>query len=147
MLNKIILIGRLTKEPESVNSAITLTSFDVAVDNPGKDAGTTFITCKCFDKTAENVAKFMHKGAKVAVDGRIQQRNFVRKDGSKGSTYEVICDRVAFLDNKPEDPSLPDSEEITDEPVLAKDSKGLEPSEEAKFDPYTGKPLKPAKSK
>ena len=142
MLNKIILIGRLTKEPESYKKEDSnLVSFDLAVDNAGKDAGTTFITCKCFQKTADNVENYLHKGAKVAVEGRLLQRNYMAKDGSKRSTYEVVCDRVAFLDPKEQAPVV-STEDITDEPVLAEDSK-----ESPKYDPFTGKPLKPQKSK
>lgn len=143
MLNKIILIGRLTKEPESYKKEDSnLVSFDLAVDNAGKDAGTTFITCKCFQKTADNVENYLHKGAKVAVEGRLLQRNYLAKDGSKRSTYEVVCDRVAFLDSKEKEPSLNTEDIVTSESPVAEDSK-----ESPKYDPFTGKPLKPQKSK
>ena len=72
MLNTIILLGRLTKEPElrKSNSDVSLANFDLAVDNPylEKDGtrGTTFISCRCFRDTAENVCKHLHKGSKVA---------------------------------------------------------------------------------
>lgn len=139
MLNSIVLVGRLTKEPESFKKEDSnMVSFDLAVDNVGKDAGTTFITCKCFQSTADNVAKYLHKGAKVGVQGRIQQRNYVAKDGSKRSTYEVVCDRVAFLDNKQEEPKEPSVEDVPTETPQSTD-------ENPKFDPYTGKPLKASK--
>lgn len=141
MLNVIILTGRLTKEPtlyeKEENKAA---SFDIAVDNIGKDAGTTFITCKAFQKVAGNVANHLHKGSKVAVSGRIQQRTYLVKDGTKRSIYEVICDSVEFLDPKPVE-EVPDVNDIPE---------GLEvPQEEEtpKFDPYTGKPLKPETKK
>ena len=135
MLNLIILVGRLTKTPQlySKEDATDVVNFDVAVDNLGKDAGTTFLSCKAFGKVAQNVNKFCDKGSKVAISGRLQQRNFIRKDGSKGSTYEVICDSVEFLDPKAEEPSDPEPIEVT----------GDVSTPEPKFDPMTGKPLKP----
>lgn len=140
MLNSIILMGRLTKEPSifEKEESTAVVSFDLAVDNLGKDAGTTFITCKAFDKVAQNVNKFCEKGSKVAVAGRLQQRNFLKKDGSKGNTYEVLCDSVEFLDPKPQEEPEPSVDEIVvDESV----------SPEPQYDPYTGKPLKPKAKK
>ena len=137
MLNLIILEGRLTKTPQlySKEDATDVVNFDIAVDNLGKDAGTTFLSCKAFGKVAQNLNKFCDKGSKVAVSGRLQQRNFIRKDGSKGSAYEVICDSVEFLDPKEEEPSDPEPIEVV----------GDVTTPEPKFDPMTGKPLKPSK--
>ena len=139
MLNVIILTGRLTKEPTLMKgmNETSIVNFDIAVDNLGKDAGTTFITCKAFQKVADNVANHLHKGSKVAVSGRIQQRTYLAKDGTKRSVYEVICDSVEFLDPKPVEED-PDVSEVPAEPVEVK---------EEKFDPYTGKPLKPETKK
>ena len=145
MLNSIILLGRLTKEPElrKTSSDVSLANFDLAVDNPYLEAdgtrGTTFISCRCFRDTAENVCKHLHKGSKVAVSGSLVQRNFIRKDGSKGSAYEVIADSVEFLDPKPQDPEEPDADELPFEPAPE--------VQEPKFDPMTGKPLKPKAKK
>ena len=138
MLNVVILMGRLTKEPtiyEKEESAVV--SFDLAVDNIGKDAGTTFITCKAFDKVAQNVNKFCGKGSKVAIRGVLQQRNFLRKDGTKGNTYEILCESVEFLDPKPVEEAEPDVSGIELDPAVT--------PEEPKFDAFTGKPLKPSK--
>ena len=137
MLNLIILVGRLTKTPQlySKEDATDVVNFDIAVDNLGKDAGTTFLSCKAFGKVAQNVNKFCDKGSKVAISGRLQQRNFIRKDGSKSSAYEVICDSVEFLDSKAEEPSDPEPIEVV----------GDVTTPEPKFDPMTGKPLKPSK--
>ena len=147
MLNTIILLGRLTKEPElrKSNSDVSLANFDLAVDNPylEKDGtrGTTFISCRCFRDTAENVCKHLHKGSKVAITGSLVQRNFIRQDGSKGSAYEVIADSVEFLDPKPQDPQEPDGDELPFEKEPVKEN------QEPKFDPMTGKPLKPQAKK
>ena len=148
MLNSIILMGRLTKEPSifEKEESTAVVSFDLAVDNLGKDAGTTFITCKAFGKVAQNVNKFCEKGSKVAVAGRPQQRNFLKKDGSKGNTYEVLCDSVEFLDPKPVE-SFVQGGDIDDEPELPETKEYEATAPAPKFDPYTGELLKPAKKK
>lgn len=142
MLNVIILTGRLTKEPTSIeyDPESRIANFDIAVDNLGKDAGTTFLTCKAFQKVADNVVKHLHKGSKVAVSGRIQQRTYLAKDGTKRSVYEVICDSVEFLDPKPVE-EVPDVNDIPEGLEVPQDE------ETPKFDPYTGKPLKPETKK
>ena len=163
MLNTTILLGRLTKEPElrKTNSDISVANFDLAVDNSFLDAdgerGTTFISVRCFRDTAENVCKHLHKGSKVAITGSLYQRNFIRKDGSKGSVHEINADSVEFLDPKPqvqedEDSDGPydsagslDGEKYVDENGQEQELKAVPP--EAKFDPFTGKPLKPNKKK
>ena len=163
MLNTIILLGRLCKEPElrKTNSDVSLANFDLAVDNPftdkDGDRGTSFFSVRCFRDTAENVCKHLHKGSKVAITGAIVQRNFIRQDGSKGSAYEVIADSVEFLDPKPEvkedeDYDGPydsvgslDGEEYEDKNGEVKKLHVIPP--EPKFDPMTGKPLKPKAKK
>lgn len=144
MLNLVILLGRLTKDPEILRKDDkSVCELGFATDNISKDAngerGTTFFTIKCFQKVAENVAKCLHKGSKCVVKGAIQQRNFVRRDGTKGSTYEILADSVEFLD----------PEEIMDDPTIGEftpqEVEEVKKDQQAKFDPYTGKPLKPAK--
>ena len=161
MLNTIILLGRLTKDPElrKTNSDISVANFDLAVDNPflyaDGERSTTFISIRCFRETAENVCKHLRKGSKVAITGSLYQRNFIRKDGSKGSVHEINADSVEFLDPKPQDPQEPDAEDLPDDdlPFKQEETKPQEKSQpvkeepEPKFDPYTGKPLKPAKKK
>ena len=142
MLNTIILLGRLTKEPElrKTNSDISVANFDLAVDNSFLDAdgerGTTFISVRCFRDTADNVCKHLHKGSKVAITGSLYQRNFIRKDGSKGSVHEINADSVEFLDPKPVN-EVQEAEQA--EAEIAEEPSKPEP----KFDPMTGKPLKP----
>lgn len=106
MINRVVLVGRLTRDPElrKTNSGNTLASFSIAVDsrskNPDGTWGTTFLNCTLFGAQAENVVKFTRKGSMVGVEGSLNQRNFTRQDGTKGSVIEVICDRVAFLEPK-----------------------------------------------
>lgn len=106
MINRVILVGRLTRDPElkRTNSGMSVASFSIAVDNrmknPDGSRGTTFMNCSIFGAQAENLAKFTRKGALVGVEGSLNQRNFQRQDGTKGSAIEVIADRVAFLEPK-----------------------------------------------
>lgn len=138
MLNVLVLMGRITKDPQNQKfGETTIVNFDIAVDNIRKEKdgsrGTTFLPVVCFNNIGENIANHLHKGSKVAIRGAIQQRNFIRKDGTKGSVYEVIADSVEFLDPKPVEPKDDD---------LPFDKGEEQPQEQPKFDPYTGKPLK-----
>lgn len=146
MLNRIVLKGRLTKDVElrKSNEGNAIANFDLAVDNPRKEAdgtrGTSFFPVKLFGASAENLAKFVKKGSAVAVDGSIQQRNFMRKDGTKGSTYEIYADSVEFLDAKPVEAPSPEEVGLTpDEEVQVAEAVNENPA--PKFDAYTGKPL------
>ena len=153
MLNLIVLKGRLTKEVtlKKGNDGKTFGYFDLAVDNPRKEQdgtrGSSFFPVKIFGQTAETMAKFTTKGSSVAITGSIQQRNFLRADGTKGSTYEVYADSVEFLDSKPvEAPSPEDAfEDVSfdeaDEEVQVAEAVNQNPEPKAKFNPYTGKPL------
>lgn len=106
MINRVILVGRLTRDPElkKTNSGTAVTSFSIAVDNAMKNQdgtrGTCFLNCSIFNQQAENVAKFTRKGSLVGVEGRLNQRNFTRKDGTNGTAIEVVCDSVKFLEPK-----------------------------------------------
>ena len=105
-MNKAILVGRLTKDPEmrTTSSGIAVTSFTVAVNRPYSDQSgerqTDFINCVIWRKQAENVAKYCTKGSLVAVEGRIQTRSYDHQDGSKRYVTEVVCDNVTFLSSK-----------------------------------------------
>ena len=113
MLNVIILMGRATKDPEIWRTAddTAVVKFDLAVDNLGKEAGSSFFAIKCFSKVGENVSKFVRKGHKVAVQGRIEQRTYLAKDGSKRAVYEVLADSVEFLEPKAVETSKEESVE------------------------------------
>lgn len=108
MLNRVVVLGRLTKDPElrKTNSDVSFATFSLAVDNPVKEAdgtrGTLFIDCRIFGAQSESLVKYTSKGSKVAVDGAINQRNFMRQDGTKGKAIEIYVDSVTFLDPKPQ---------------------------------------------
>lgn len=122
MLNKIILIGRLTADVErfKTEEGTKILSFDIAVDQPasGEEKSTLFIKCKCFNKTAEACSKVLHKGSLIAVQGRLQMRRYINKDSVQVTTYEVIADGVEFLDPKEKDPKAGDvAVRVAEEPA------------------------------
>lgn len=104
-MNRCVLVGRIVRDPElkRTNSGNSVTSFTLAIDNPvrnGNDKTTSFIPCTCWNKTAENVAKYCTKGSLVGVDGRLNQRSYEDKNGAKRSVVEVIAESVQFLERK-----------------------------------------------
>jgi len=106
MLNRIIIMGRLTRDPElrRTQSGTAVTSFSVAVDRDFKSqAGereTDFIDVVAWRSTAEFVAKYFTKGRMAVVEGRLQLRDWNDKDGNKRRSAEVVADNVYFGDSK-----------------------------------------------
>ena len=111
MVNRVVLVGRLVKDPElrKTNSDVSFATFTLAVDNRIREQdgtrGTIFIDCRVFREQAENLVKFTRKGSMVAVDGSLNQRNFERRDGTKGKAIEIIVDSVTFLEPKKDAPA------------------------------------------
>ena len=107
MVNRVVLVGRLTKDAELRKTAsdISFATFTLAVDNRVKEAdgtrGTIFIDCRVFRDQADSLVKNTRKGSKIAVDGSLNQRNFERRDGTKGKVIEIVVDSVTFLDPNP----------------------------------------------
>ena len=104
-LNRVVLVGRMVRDPElkRTNSGTSVTSFTIAVDNltkAGNEKSASFIPCTCWNKTAENVAKYCSKGTLVGVDGRLNQRSYEDKSGQKRSVVEVIAESVQFLERR-----------------------------------------------
>lgn len=101
MLNKIVIMGRLTRDPElrQTQNQIPVASFTVAVD---RDFGeeTDFIDCVAWRKTAEFVSNYFFKGKMAVVAGRLQIRKWEDKDGNKRKSAEVVADNVYFGDSK-----------------------------------------------
>lgn len=106
MLNRIILIGRLTRDPEMryVPSGHPVASFSLAVDRPFAnqqgERETDFIDVVAWRKLAEQVSQHLSKGRLVAVEGRLQIRSYETQDGQKRKVSEVVADAVRFLDRK-----------------------------------------------
>lgn len=105
-MNKVILIGRLTRDPEmrTTMNGMNVTRFSIAVNRTYQDQngerGVDYINCVAWRKQAENIAKYCTKGTQVAVDGRIQTGSYDAQDGSKRYTTDIVCDNVTFLGSK-----------------------------------------------
>ncbi|MBR2916979.1 MAG: single-stranded DNA-binding protein [Clostridia bacterium] len=103
MINKAILMGRLTRDPElrHTNSGTPVCSFSIAINNGyGENAQTDFINCVAWNKTAEFVSKYFTKGRMIIVIGRISTRSWDGPDGKKNYATEVVANEVAFGESK-----------------------------------------------
>lgn len=104
MINRVVLVGRLTKDPELryTPSGVPMTRFTVAVNrtfsNQQGEREADFIGCIAWRKQAENLANFMRKGSLIGVEGRIQTGSFEGQDGKRVYTSDVIADGIQFLE-------------------------------------------------
>ena len=109
-MNKVLLIGRLTDEPAirytTGENAMCVAQFSLAVDRGvRRDAGpdvqkADFPRCILFNKSAELAKDYLHKGTKIALEGRIQTGSYVNKDGQKVYTTDIVGDRFEFVESK-----------------------------------------------
>ena len=110
-MNKVILMGRLTRDPEvrysQGENSMAIARYTLAVDRRftrnngnGDDQSADFITCVAFGKTGEFAEKYLRKGTKVAIEGRIQTGSYTNKDGQKVYTTEVIVENHEFAESK-----------------------------------------------
>lgn len=119
MLNRIIIMGRMTKDPElrRTNGGTAVASFTLAVDRDMKNQdgsrSTDFIDCVAWKGAAEFVSKYFGKGRMAVVDGRLQMREWTDRDGNKRRTAEVVVSSIYFGDSKKES-SEQDFREIDD---------------------------------
>lgn len=107
MLNHIVIMGRLTRDPElrRTGSGVAVSSFTVAVDRDfsgkdGEEKETDFLDCVAWRQTGEFVSKFFRKGSMIIVSGRLQVRSWTDKDGNKRRTAEIVADNCYFGDSK-----------------------------------------------
>lgn len=106
MLNRVVLTGRLTKDPELryTNSGTAVATFTLAVDrqfkNQNNEREADFIQCVVWRKSAENFANFTHKGSLVGVDGRVSTRNYENNQGQRVYVTEVTVDNFALLESR-----------------------------------------------
>lgn len=105
MINRVVLVGRLTKDPvlRKTASGASVVSFSVACDRRVKTEGqpsADFINTVAWNKTADIIAQYTHKGSLVGVEGRIQTRNYDGSDGKRVYVTEVVADSVQFLEPK-----------------------------------------------
>ena len=127
MLNRIIIMGRLTRDPElrRTKGGNAVTSFALAVDRGFKSADgakeTDFIDVVAWRNTAEFAAKYFAKGRMGVVEGRLQMRDWTDKDGNKRRSAEVVADNIYFADSKRDDASADKPPAQTFEEVLEDD--------------------------
>ncbi|EGQ0541169.1 TPA: single-stranded DNA-binding protein [Staphylococcus aureus] len=106
MLNRTVLVGRLTKDPEyrTAPNGVSVTTFTIAVNrtftNAQGEREADFINCVTFRKQAENVNNYLSKGSLAGVDGRLQTRSYDNKEGRRVFVTEVVADSVQFLEPK-----------------------------------------------
>lgn len=110
-MNKVFLIGRLARDPElrKTSGGISVCNFTLAVDRPRSQDGTRtadFLAIQTWRGLADNCAKFLAKGRKVAVEGRIQVRSWDAQDGSKRYATEIVAENVEFLTPRESTPTV-----------------------------------------
>lgn len=108
MLNTVQLIGRVARElklehVQSKGDQIAKVDFTLAVNHHQKQENVDFIPCVVFRTQAENLFKYIKKGSKIFVSGKISINNYTDKNGDKRSTTKVIAQQILYLDNKPKD--------------------------------------------
>ena len=102
-MNKVILIGRLTKDPElryAAGSGTAVCRFTVAINRQFKKDETDFINCVAFGKTGETITQYFTKGSKIAITGNIRTGSYDDKDGTKRYTTDVIVETFEFVESK-----------------------------------------------
>ena len=105
-MNKVILIGRLTKDPElkKTNSGLSYVQFNLAVNrnytNKSGEKQADFINCVVWRTQADNLAKYIKKGGLIGIEGEIQTRTYDDKNGTKKYITEVLCNSIEFLESK-----------------------------------------------
>ncbi|HBM3577477.1 TPA: single-stranded DNA-binding protein [Listeria innocua] len=106
MMNRVVLVGRLTKDPELryTPAGVAVATFTLAVNrtftNQQGEREADFINCVVWRKPAENVANFLKKGSMAGVDGRVQTRNYEGNDGKRVYVTEIVAESVQFLEPK-----------------------------------------------
>ncbi len=105
MINRIVLTGRLTKDPEprTTKTGKTYVSFALAIDRSRKVEGqpeADFIQCVAWNRQAETMAQYLHRGSLIGVDGRMQTRNYENQQGQRVYITEVLVESFAFLESR-----------------------------------------------
>lgn len=113
-MNSVVLMGRLTKDPEIRGTETKVARYALAVDRRRKDE-TDFINIVAFGKAAEFAENYLHKGSKVCIAGRIQTGFYTDKDGKRVNTFDVVAESQEFADSKKQDSGftpVPEQEEL-----------------------------------
>ena len=126
MINKVILMGRLTRDPEMrhTNSGTPVTTFSIAIDNGyGDNKRTDFVNCIAWNKTAEFVTKYFAKGKMIIVIGRITTRSWETQDSKRAYATEVVAKEVSFGETK-------SSQQTATQPPMQDDDDDFTPLDE-----------------
>ncbi len=106
-MNRVVLMGRLTRDPEvrqtQAAEPVTIARYTLAVDRrrgKGEEQSADFISCVAFGKAGEFAGKYLHKGSKICISGRIQTGSYTRQDGTKAYTTDVVVDGQEFAESK-----------------------------------------------
>lgn len=102
-MNRLTIIGRLTRDPEirmTQDGQTTIARFGIAVDRRGKDQKADFFNVTAFNKTAQFAEKYLKKGTKIAIAGHLQMDEYTNKDGQKVTNVIIIADEVEFCESK-----------------------------------------------
>ncbi|MDR1801793.1 MAG: single-stranded DNA-binding protein [Lachnospiraceae bacterium] len=106
-MNKVILMGRLTRDPEvrygSGENQLAIANYSIAVDRRFRrdsEDSTDFFNCVAFGKAAEHAEKYYHKGIKIVICGRLQSRSYTNKDGIKVNVVEIVVEEQEFAESK-----------------------------------------------
>ena len=112
-MNTCTLVGRVTKDIEmrKTQSCKSVVSFTLAVNRRGKDAGADFIPCVAWDKTAELLDSYVHKGDRIGIEGSISTRNYTDTSGQKRYITEVLVHTVEFMQDKKQTQAEPEQEQ------------------------------------
>lgn len=104
-MNKVILMGRLTKDPvvRSTQSGKEIAQFTLAVDRRKGEQSADFISCQAWEKKAEFAEKYLKKGTKVALSGHIQTGSYTDRDGKKVYTTDIVVEDIEFAESKKAD--------------------------------------------
>lgn len=120
-MNKCIFVGRITRDPEvrvsTGDTATTVARYSLAVDRKFKRDGeqtADFINCVAFGKSGEFAEKYLHKGMKIAIVGRLQSGNYTNKEGQKVYTTDIIVEEHEFVEAKQQHQEAPTGEAISD---------------------------------
>lgn len=126
MINNVVLVGRLTAKPElrQTQSGKGVTSFTLACDRQyGRNKEVDFISCVAWDKTAEVIVNYTDKGRLIAVDGRIQTRNYKDRDSKTVYVTEVVVNQVQLLSGREQTEQRPiETPQTTAQPFESNDS-------------------------
>lgn len=112
-MNHVEIMGRLTKDPDvKYSNEMAVARYTLAVDRPTKDKATDFISCVAFGKAGEFAERYLHKGTKIVIEGRIQTGSYTKQDGTKVYYTDVVAEKHHFCESKGQADSRPAADDF-----------------------------------